>query len=88
MIFLAFIKLAYSMVYVLTYLLRFADDVTLPTVLTSGIVDVSNAVMLINNIFPVTETIYLLIGIFVVYEVAYFGLKIINWIIRKIPTIS
>jgi hypothetical protein len=42
----------------------------------------------INIIIPVTELITTICVIFLAYEGYYLTLKIINWIIRKIPTIS
>jgi hypothetical protein len=42
----------------------------------------------INNFIPVTELFTTIAVVFLTYEGYYLVLKVINWIIRKIPTIS
>lgn len=88
MIWLGFINIAYALIYGITLPIRSADIVSLPSSFTSAISAGSSAVMSFDDIFPVHEIVFIFIAFFLVYEAAYFGLKLINWVIRKIPTIS
>lgn len=72
----------------MTGIFLLADDVVINPAFESSMTTAISYAQAINKIFPVNELLYTIVGIFLVYELAYFGLKIINWIIRKIPTIS
>jgi len=88
MIFQIFINIAYALVFTVTAPFRLLPYVTLPSEMTSAITSASGAVNSFDDLFPVHEIIYLFLFFFLVYEIAYFGVKLINWVIRKIPTIS
>ncbi len=83
-----FLTIVYGFILVITAPFRITPDVSLPAIITGAISDASRAVMSLDEIFPVHETFFILIGVFVLYEAAYFGMKLVNWIIRKIPGIS
>ncbi len=78
----------YPAVFALTAVFRLTPIVTLPSSFTSAISNASGAVDSLNQFVPVFELFLILIGFFLVYEIAYFGMKLVNWVIRKIPTIS
>lgn len=88
MILVPFLAVVLAVLYVLLSPLLILNDVSLDGGLTSTIVTAAHWVYSFDQFFPVHETIAIFLGVFVAYEVAYFVLKIANFIIRKIPTIS
>lgn len=83
-----FLTIVYAFIYALTAIFRLAPDVALSPSIAQSVATPVSLALSINDFFPVTETLIIFTGVFVVYEVAYFGYKIIMWIIRKIPGIS
>jgi hypothetical protein len=82
------LKIVYDFMYLLTLPFRVLPDVTLPVFITGTIATASSYISSINHFLPITEMVYLLVVLFIAYESAYFGYKLIMWVIRKIPTIS
>jgi len=87
MIFTAFIGFVYLFVYALTAVFRATPIVSLPVAWTDAIGTAGGYIASLNYFLPVT-TLLGILGVFIAYEVAYFAVKFMNWIIRKIPTIS
>jgi hypothetical protein len=79
--------LFYLFIYGLTAPLRYLSDVSLPVDLTNAIQTTNSYLASINFIFPVSTflTIFTLILTIEGFIILY---KIINWLIRKIPTID
>jgi hypothetical protein len=82
------ILIIYTFVYALTAVFRLAQDVSLPTTMTSTIANASSYISALNDFLPITELVILLVTIFFIYETTYFIYKLIMWVVRKIPTIS
>ena len=83
----AFISIVYLFVYAITSPFRLAPVVSLPVSWTDAVTTAGHYALSLNTILPIT-TLLTVFGVFLAYEVAYFGVKLINWVIRKIPTIS
>jgi hypothetical protein len=83
----AFLAVIYAFVYAITAPFRLAPIVSLPTEWTSAVTTASGYIASLNAIIPVT-TLIAVLAVFLGYELTYFGMKLINWVIRKIPTIS
>lgn len=81
------LTIVYYFIYGITAVFRLTPVVTLPTNITSAVTTASGYISGINDFFPVS-TIVTILGIFLSYELAYFTMKLVNWVIRKIPTIS
>lgn len=62
-------------------------NVSLPADISDAITQASNSLALVNVVVPVS-TILAIIGLFFVIEIGILIFKIINYVIRKIPTIS
>jgi len=79
--------LFYLFIYGLTAPLRYLNDVSLPADLTNAIQTTNSYLASINFIFPVSTflEIFTLILAIEGFIILY---KIINWLIRKIPTID
>jgi hypothetical protein len=88
MIFVGFIDVVFLFIYGLTAVLRLAPDVSLPSSITGSISTASGYISSLDAFFPVHELVIIFLVVFVAYEVAYFGYKLIMWVIRKIPGIS
>lgn len=84
----AFLFIIFAFVFALTAIFRLAPDVTLPAAATDAIATASGYISAVNAFFPVDTLVFVFLGIFLVYEGAYFGYKLVMWVIRKIPTIS
>jgi len=84
----AILSVIHGFIYALTAIFRILPDVSLPPNIAQSVATPVALAVSINDFFPVVETLAIFVGVFVVYEVAYFGYKIIMWIIRKIPGIS
>jgi len=82
-----FIGLVYTFVSLLTAPFLLLPDVTLRAIFTDSVATASAYVISRNAIVPVDTLLYIFF-LFLAYELAYFGVKLINWVIRKIPTIS
>ena len=81
-----FIDLAYNIVSFFLNLFPTADTSAFSN-FTDSIIQASGYLSAVDNIVPVT-TIMTIVGIFIFFETVILIIKIINWIIRKIPTIS
>jgi hypothetical protein len=83
----ALIQIFYLLILAITSPLRLFPDTTLPANLTSAITTASTYLTAINFVFPVATfiTIFSLILGIETFIILY---KIINWVIRKIPTIN
>jgi hypothetical protein len=81
-----FLDLAYNIVN--AFLALFPDaDVSLLSNINTAVSTASGYLSAISNFAPVS-TILSIIGLFLGIELVILIIKIINWIIRKIPTIS
>lgn len=87
MIITAIINLIYAFVYLITSPMRLLPAVTLPSDFTTAITTAGGYAQGLNAILPI-NTIIFVFGIFALYEAGYFSWKLLNWVIRKIPTIS
>lgn len=87
MIFSLFIDAIYVFVYALTAPFRLAPVVSLPGTWINAVETASDYIASIEPFFPVT-TLIVILFIFLAYELAYFTLKMVNWVIRKIPGVS
>lgn len=63
------------------------SDVTASSHIVESITNANSYMQPVSHILP-TGTILLIFGFSVVFEISYFSYKGVNWIIRKIPTIS
>ncbi len=88
MIVTGFLFIIFGFLYGLTSPLRAVGDVSISSTVTGTISTASGYISSLNDFIPVVELLYVLTVMFLVYEVAYFGTKLINWVIRKIPGIS
>jgi uncharacterized membrane protein YfcA len=88
MIFTAILSVIYVFIYGLTSPLRLAPDVSLPSIVTNTIGTASSYISALDRFLPITELVFILTAIFIIYESGYFAYKLVNWVIRKIPTIS
>lgn len=83
----AFLNIFYLFIYGLTAPLRILSDVYLSANLTASIQSVNSYLSAVSFIFPVSTFITIL-GIILTIESFIILYKIINWLIRKIPTIN
>jgi hypothetical protein len=83
----AFLIIIYGFIYAITSPFRLAPIVSLPVSWSDAVTTGGHYALSLNTILPVT-TLLAVFGVFLAYEVAYFGVKLVNWVIRKIPTIS
>jgi len=81
------IFLLWGVIYGLTYPLRILSDVSLSSDFTSAISTANNYIAGLNYILPL-PTLITIIGLFLVIEAFILLYKLINWLIRKIPTIN
>ena len=81
------IQLLYDIVWLITYPVRLLSDVSLDSNVTSSISTASSYLGGLNKVFPVT-TLLTIFGLVLVVEGFILSWKGINWLIRKIPTIS
>jgi len=79
--------IVYSFVFMITAPLRLLPNASLPANITSAISTASTYLTAIDFIFPVSSfiTIFALILAVETFIILW---KIINWIIKKVPTIS
>lgn len=83
----AFIGIVYLFIFALTALFRVTPVVSLPGTWTDSVEIAGHYIISLDHFVPVAVIIGALF-IFTVYEIAYFGMKLINWVIRKIPGIA
>ena len=81
------IFLLWGIIYGLTYPLRILSDVSLSPDFLNSISTANNYIAGLNYVLPL-PTLITIIGIFLGIEVFIFAYKLINWLIRKIPTIN
>jgi hypothetical protein len=67
--------------------LNLIPDVSISDNISSAVATASQYISALNTIAPV-NTLIAIIGIFLTLELIMLTIKIINWFIRKIPTIS
>lgn len=79
--------IVYAFIFVITAIFRATPIVSLPSNITSAVSTAGGYIAGINTFVPI-GTITAIFGIFLAYEFAYFTMKLINWVIRKIPGIS
>jgi hypothetical protein len=79
--------LFYLFIYTLTAPLRLFNDVSLPNDLVNAIQTTNSYLRSINFIFPVS-TFLTILSLILTIEGFIILYKIINWLIRKIPTIN
>jgi len=82
-----FLNVVYAFILAITSPFLLLDDVTLPASWIASVTTAGGYAISLNTIIPVT-TLLIVVGVFLAYESIYFGMKLINWVIRKIPTIS
>jgi uncharacterized membrane protein YkgB len=82
-----FIGIIYLIVLGLSRIFVVFGDVTPSTYIVSSITTANTYLSPLSFILH-TPSIILIIGFSVVFELSYLGYKGVNWIIRKIPTIS
>ena len=80
--------MVYWLIYVFMYIFLLLPDVQPFNTLHNALLTGYSYAQAINMLFPVTELLGGVIVIFLAYEGYYLTLKIINWIIRKIPSIN
>lgn len=81
-------KIVYYITYTVTYVFLIMPDVAIPQDFSQGLHTGISYARGLNSFFPVGELMYTIIALFLLYEGSYFILKLVNWVIRKIPTIS
>lgn len=82
-----FLTIIYIFIYGLTAIFRVFDDVDLTGQFGQATEKAGMYLATLDFIFPVDTAINIL-SVLVAFILSYFSLKGINWIIRKIPTIS
>lgn len=82
-----FVLAIYAFIYAITSPFRLAPDVSLPVSWVNAINTGGGYVMSLDNFLPM-GVIFGVLVVFVAYESAYFAIKLVNWVIRKIPGIS
>ena len=82
-----FMDTMFALIYVITSPIRLLPDVSLPVGFTNAITTANGYISSINTIIPV-DTILTLLGIYISIELAYFGYKMIMWLIKRFPTQS
>jgi len=81
------LTIVYYFIYGITAIFRLTPNVSLPTNVTSAVATASGYISSLSDFLPI-GTLVTILGIFLAYEFAYFSMKLINWVIRKIPGIS
>ena len=81
------LSLLYLTILVITSPLRLLPDVSLPAGIASAITTANSYISALNFVAPI-DTILIIIGLVISVEGGIIVWKIINWLIRKIPTIS
>lgn len=82
------LKVIYWLIYAIFGVFLFLPDVSLPIEFTSNVASALSYAQAINSFIPFSELFYVIGGVFLIYEGYYLLLKIVNWIIRKIPSIQ
>jgi len=81
------LTIIYYFIYGITAIFRLTPEVALPGDITSAITTASGYISSLADFLPI-GTLITILGLFLAYEFAYFSMKLINWVIRKIPGIS
>lgn len=81
------LTILYYVIFGLVYPIRFLPDVSLPSDITSAITTAGGYLYAFDSIIPTTP-ILTIIGLFLTIEGFILLFKVINWLIRKIPTIN
>lgn len=82
-----FLNLFYWLLWAITSPLRLLADVSLSSNFSSAITTANTYISAVDYILP-TTTLFTIIGLFLSVETFIILFKIINWVIRKIPTIN
>jgi len=82
-----FLALIFIFVYSISRVLVFLGDATLPEGFTNAFAQVGDILAPIAHVIDLF-TLFFLIGLIVSIELGYLLWKGINWLIRKLPTIS
>lgn len=77
----------YYGVYAITYPLRYFNNISLPSEITSSIASIAGNLKVINTIAPV-YTILTIFGLVLAIDTAIFSYKMTMWIIKRLPTQS
>lgn len=83
----AFLFVIYIFVYAITRVVTLFPDTQLPETFSTTFSEVGAVLAPLNAVVDI-PTLFFLISLVVSIELAYLTWKGINWIIRKIPTIS
>lgn len=85
----AILLILYGLVSIITSPIRLLPDVSLPAGIISSISSSNNYIAAIYQILPYTiGALLIVLGIVITIEGFIILFKIMNWLIRKIPTIS
>lgn len=84
----AILNIIYYVIYLLASPLMLLNDVVINTDFSNSLNTAISYAQAINSFFPVYELIFTITSVFLLYEGGYFLLKLINWVLRKIPGIS
>jgi hypothetical protein len=87
MIISAILYILYGIVFLPIQLIAQLPDVSITGGIGASINVASQYLAGLNTFLPVTD-ILIILGAFLTYEIGYFAWKGINWLVRKIPTIS
>jgi len=84
----AILTMIYYVIWLFTSPFLLLNDVVINTDFSNSLNNAISYAQAINSFFPVSELIYTIVGVFLLYESGYFLLKLINWVLRKIPSIN
>lgn len=82
------LKIVYWIIYAFMWVFLQLPDVSLPDHFKNSLLAGYSYAQAINTILPIYELVTSICVVFLAYEGYYLLLKIINWIIRKIPSIN
>jgi len=87
MIITGFLYMVYGVIWLLIEPFRILPDASLPSNIASAITTANTYLVSINSFVPVS-TILTIVALTLVVEGFILSWKLINWVIKKIPTIS
>lgn len=82
------LKIVYWLIYALFYVILILPDVSIPVEFHDNIQTGYSYALAINSFVPVVELVGSIAVIYLAYEGYHLLLQVINWIIRKIPSIN
>ncbi len=83
----AFLYLIYSLVYIVTFPIRYFPDVSVPQAAIDAIVSAGTYLKGVDGFFPVSE-ITTILGLVLAVDGFIFAYKAIMWVVRRFPTQS